>query len=111
PSCAFSSSGWGQSAGFFDPGKTCSWRTSHFVSSSVCSSVVTGGPNWLLSISSSGPPVLVRLEKVTAGGRSLAKRSGRALGGKLPPGSARSHHRRERATAERTSCRLRSLLL
>jgi hypothetical protein len=33
---AFSSSGWGQSAGFFDPGKTCSWRTSHFVSSSVC---------------------------------------------------------------------------
>ena len=31
----FSASGWEQSSGFFDHGRTCSWRTSHFVSSSV----------------------------------------------------------------------------
>src|SRR5262249_14873346 len=41
---------------------------------------------------------------------SLAKRSGRALGGKLPPGPARSHHRGERATPEKTSFGLHSLL-
>src|SRR5215470_20378103 len=51
---AFSASGWEQSSGFFDHGRTCSWRTSHFVSSSVYSSVETGGPNWPPSISSSG---------------------------------------------------------
>jgi len=50
----FSVSGWEQSSGFCDHGRTCSWRTSHFVSSSVYSSVETGGPNWPSSISSSG---------------------------------------------------------
>jgi hypothetical protein len=30
---AFSAPGYGRSSGFFDPGKTCSWRISHFVSS------------------------------------------------------------------------------
>ena len=43
---AFSASRWEPSSGFFDHGKTCSWRTWHFVSSSVCSIVETGGPNW-----------------------------------------------------------------
>src|SRR5215467_12687029 len=50
----FSVSGREQSSGFCDRGRTCSWRTSHFVSSSVYSSVETGGPNWPSSISSSG---------------------------------------------------------
>jgi hypothetical protein len=50
----FFASGWERSSGFFDPGKACWWRTSHFVSSSVYSSVETGGPNWSPSISSSG---------------------------------------------------------